>query len=257
MRPIAFALGALAGTLFATQAFAQITSWSDSRGSSADPRDVHVTVFGAFAQPEGDFGAMSPSTAGFAKRSAGLGLDFSARFQHDFETGAMILIHRNATNTDALGKSIGAYYFANGYPGAPPAVSSKEWTLTWVLVKAGFAPQVGKRARVFVDVYGGALYGVNPEFKLVASSCPSSMTARLGSGGPRALARDFAGKITSRSGCCTYRVRPGARAEDPSFASRSRPCTPRWGTHSGTEGPSGRERPAPLAMCSEGASARC
>ena len=170
MRPIAFALGALAGTLFVTQAFAQITSWSDSRGSSADPRDVHLTLFGAFAQPEGDFGAMTSSTAGFAKRSAGLGLDFSARFQHDFETGAMILVHRNATNTDALGKAIGAYYFANGYPGAPPAVSSKGWTLTWVLVKAGFAPQVGRRARIFVDVYGGALYGVDPEFKLIASN---------------------------------------------------------------------------------------
>jgi hypothetical protein len=170
MRPIAYALVALAGTLLATRAFAQITSWSDSLGSSTGRPDVHLTVFGAFAQPEGDFAAMSSTRAGFARRGAGLGLEFSARYQHDIETGAMILVQRNATNTDALGKSIGAYFFANGYPGAAPAVSSTEWTLTWVLVKAGFTPQVGKRARVSVDVYGGVLYGNNPEFKLVASN---------------------------------------------------------------------------------------
>lgn len=169
MRPIAAISAALACTLLVTQAFAGITTWSNPRDAGPIAIEARVTVFGTFAQPEGDFGSTASSWAAFARTGAGLGLDFSARYSHDIETGVLLLTEWNSFDSEAFELRLADALRQVGIASEPLEVSATRWHITWGVAKVGYAPKVSGQLRASVDIYGGALYGRSPDFELVAA----------------------------------------------------------------------------------------
>lgn len=166
MRHVAV-VAALAVTILAGQASAQITTWSNPRNPDPRVREGHLTVFGAFALPTGNFGSTSASSGSFAGSGAGLGLEFSALYAHDIESGGIVLVDRNPTDVAALEASLGAALQQNGISPDPLVISAGSWQLAWGLLKVGYAPRVGRHLQACVDAYGGALFSLYPEMKLV------------------------------------------------------------------------------------------
>ena len=167
MRPCAVVPLALAGMLFAAQARAQITPWSNPRPADSRAHTSHVTVFGAFAAPEGELAHMSPSGAAFARPGASLGLDYAAHFTHDIEAGGMLLFDGSPTHGGAFAAAFAAVWARDGFGPGPVVVPATSLRITWGLLKAGYAPQVGGRLQAEVHVYGGGFYSNWPEVEVL------------------------------------------------------------------------------------------
>ena len=128
--------------------------------------------------PLGDFGSTTKPQAAFARSGAGLGLDCSERFPHDFETGAMLLVDVQPTDGDALGATAAAILRQYGIPSDPFVISATSWRIAWVLGKAGYAPRLREHLNASLDLYFGALYGRFPRISLIAAPPNASASGR-------------------------------------------------------------------------------
>ena len=193
MRRRGVALVVLASALLASGVHAQIASWDASPDSGARPVSSHLALFGALGIPNGAFARTDLSAdAGYATRGVGFGIEYTDRFRHGLENGALLLVARNPLDVGAFTANLRA--FLRPLIGASAdslRFSATGWTSVWGLAKFGAAPAVGWHLRPFVAVYGGGVYARSPRVEVVATpsrSCGAARPRRRGSDWPGAPA---------------------------------------------------------------------
>ena len=178
-RFVAAVFAVLACSLLAAEARAvRVTSFNDPPDAGPRVLDVHLTFFGTFASPRGDFGSTSSDHPAFAMPGAGAGLEISGRYRHEIEAGGVLVVDRNSTDSHAIGAAFATELRGYGLPSDPLVLSATSWSTAWILGKVGYAPRLGKHLRGFVDLYGGGLYAGDPVVKLVASPPQLSISVK-------------------------------------------------------------------------------